>query len=335
MQQKKVLILTDHKNHSAENSLYELALQMLLHEQTLSVDIASRVTANNSKFFDYMDNTLLFATAIDESFAFRAEDHPLSKNFREVDISTYDLVWLRLPPPLSEAALNFYGKVFSEAIVINEPRSIHETGSKEFLINFPSVSPPMKICRYLEDIMAFKDLFPIVLKPFNEYGGKGILKIKDGVVSSGNQNISFEIFSDNYQQKPIDYLAVKYLKNVDQGDKRIVVVNGEILGASLRLPAEDSWLCNVAMGGTSHIAKVETREEEIIRLINPTLSEKGIVMYGVDTLVGDDGQRVLSEINTTSIGGLPQIAKMNNLPLVEKAIDLIWAYYNDKMNENG
>ena len=114
---------------------------------------------------------------------------------------------------------------------------------------------------------------------------------------------------------------MKYLKNVKQGDKRIVVVNGEILGASLRLPAENSWLCNVAMGGSSNVAQVEKEEEEIIQLINPTLSDKGIVMYGVDTLVSDDGKRVLSEINTTSIGGLPQIAAMNNLPLVEQAID--------------
>jgi len=58
-------------------------------------------------------------------------------------------------------------------------------------------------------------------------------------------------------------------------------------------------------------------------------------MYGVDTLVGDDGKRVLSEINTTSIGGLPQIAAMNNLPLVERAIDLIWEFYNDKKKQNG
>ena len=128
---------------------------------------------------------------------------------------------------------------------------------------------------------------------------------------------------------------MKYLKNVKQGDKRIVVVNGQILGASLRLPADNSWLCNVAMGGSSNITQVEKEEEEIIRIINPTLSDKGIVMYGVDTLVGDDGKRVLSEINTTSIGGLPQIAAMNNLPLLERAIDLIWEFYNDKKKQIG
>ena len=332
---KKVLILTDHRNHSAENSLYELAVKMMAHEQTLSVDIATRALEINSEFFVGTDSAALFATTIDTDFVYNKNNHPLSKNFFQVDISTYDLVWLRLPPPLSKEVLAFISSKFSNAIVINEPSSIYETGSKKFLVNFPSVCPPTKICSSLEDIIEFKALFPIVLKPFNEYGGRGIVKIEGDLVNSGNQSISFNDFSRTYESNPIEYLAVKYLKNVKQGDKRIVVVNGQILGASLRLPADNSWLCNVAMGGSSNITQVEKEEEEIIRIINPTLSDKGIVMYGVDTLVGDDGKRVLSEINTTSIGGLPQIAAMNNLPLLERAIDLIWEFYNDKKKQIG
>ena len=68
-------------------------------------------------------------------------------------------------------------------------------------------------------------------------------------------------------------------------------------------------------------------DEAIIEMINPVLSKMGIVMYGVDTLVGDDGRRVLSEINTTSIGGLPQIANFRREPLVDEAMDLIWQYF--------
>ena len=332
---KKVLILTDHSNHSSENSLYELAVKMLAHKETDSIDIASRAIEINSEFFRGSDSAVLYATSINTDFSFNKDNHPLSKNFSQVDISTYDLVWLRLPPPLSKEVLAYFSSKLSNAIVINEPSSIYETGSKKFLVNFPSICPPMKICSSLEDIIEFKVLFPIVLKPFNEYGGRGIVKIEGDLVNSGNHSISFNDFSRTYESNPIEYLAVKYLKNVKQGDKRIIVVNGEILGASLRLPADNSWLCNVAMGGSSNITKVEKEEEEIIQLINPTLSDKGIVMYGVDTLVSDDGKRVLSEINTTSIGGLPQIAAMNNLPLVEQAIDLIWEFYNDKKKRNG
>lgn len=111
-----------------------------------------------------------------------------------------------------------------------------------------------------------------------------------------------------------------------KGDKRVIVVGGKILGASLRLPAKDSWICNVAMGGSSNHAVADAEEITMVEKINPTLQKMGIVMYGVDTLVGDDGKRILSELNTTSIGGLPQIAALMGQPLVEEAVELIWAY---------
>ena len=130
---------------------------------------------------------------------------------------------------------------------------------------------------------------------------------------------------------PSKYLAVKYLKNVKKGDKRIVVIDGVIMGASLRLPPEDSWICNVSMGGSSNYSEVLPEEIEIVNAINPLLSAKGIVMYGVDTLVDDNNRRILSEINTTSIGGLPQIAKLSNKPMVERGIDLIVKYVLNRL----
>ena len=326
----KVLILTDHRNHSAENSLYDLSIKMLAHHQTESIDIASRKNSINEGFFSCSPNPKLYATSITKDFVFSAQDHALSKDFKEVNLETYDLVWLRMPPPMDTEFLEFIDNRFPKAVIINNPMAITETGSKKFLMNFPSVCPPMKICNSFEEIIEFSSHFAIVLKPFNEYGGRGIVKIEGDKVSTGKEHCTLDEFSKAYAQNPINYLAVKYLKNVKQGDKRIVVVNGEILGASLRLPAENSWLCNVAMGGSSNMAEIEPEEENIIRLINPKLTQKGIVMYGVDTLVGDDGKRVLSEINTTSIGGLPQIAAMRQEPLVEKAIDLIWKYFNNQ-----
>ena len=332
---KKVLILTDHSNHSVENSLYKLSVKMLEHHLVETVDIVTRGNKRNDAFFEGNSNFTLWATRIDENFAFSKENHPLSNAFDQVDPEMYDLVWLRLPPPLSEDFLQYLDRVFSNTVIINNPNSIYETGSKKFLMNFPHICPSMKICRSIEEIDEFRKQFPIVLKPYNEYGGLGIVKIDKDVVSLGLTTFSFEDFAKQYSQNPIEYLGVKFLKNVREGDKRIIVVNGEILGASLRLPAKDSWLCNVSMGGSSNMAEIEPEEKLMVEQVNPILVEKGIVMYGLDTLVNDDGKRVLSEINTTSIGGLPQIAAMRNEPLVEKAIDLIWEYYETKINEDG
>jgi len=319
----KVLILTDHSNHSAENSLYELARALSTNSAVEKVDIASRKIESNFPFFDCREVSNIYTTEVDASFNFDLIQHPLDNATSQNLISEYDFVWLRLPPPLSKNFLDYLEVVFSESIIVNNPRAIYETGSKSFLMNFKDVCPPMKICKSIEDIIDFSSKFPIVLKPFREYGGKGILKIEGDRVSNGNSSFSFQEFATNFKKSPVDYLAVKYLKNVKKGDKRIVVIDGEIMGASLRLPPEDSWICNVAMGGTSNHSDVTPEEIEIVNTIDPILSAKGIVMYGVDTLVDDENKRVLSEINTTSRGGLPQIAKLLNKPLVERGINLI------------
>ena len=145
--------------------------------------------------------------------------------------------------------------------------------------------------------------------------------------------MSFTEFSKSLWKNDIEYLGVKYLKNVSEGDKRIVVVNGKIIGASLRLPANGSWLCNVAQGGRSVSAEVTEAERKIVERVNVFLSRMGIAMYGVDTLVDDDGRRVLSELNTTSIGGVPQIARQTGLPLVDETVDQIIEFIKEKIDE--
>ena len=326
----KVLILTDHTNHSSENSLYALATAMSAHEMTSELYIASQGNFINSGFFKREVKTL-FATKVSGELVFNEKLNPLFKNETVVDVDQFDLVWLRMPPPLSLEFLSFVKKVFYDAVIINNPMGIYETGSKAFLLNFSEVCPPMQVCNSVTDILKFRERYPIVLKPFRAYGGQGIVKIDGNTVSMGKNKMDFEEFIRSLpEDKPIDYLGVKYLKNVSQGDKRIVVVNGRILGASLRIPAKGSWMCNASMGGTSHVTKVEPEEFHIIEAINPLLSEKGIVMYGVDTLVDDNGERVLSEINTTSIGGIKQIARLNARPSIEQTIDLIWHYFTEK-----
>jgi len=332
MKQFKLLILTDHSRHSKENSLYALAKAMADHKCSLQVDVASRGIAENDAFFLKQDKDVkqITVTKVDKHFSFSEGGSYFLAHSQKAELSDYDLIWLRMPPPLTPSFLTFLENRFPKQMIINSPKGIYEAGSKAFLVNFPDLCPPMRICESVEDIIAFKKEFPIVLKPFQEYGGKGIVKIKGDTVWEGNDEMTFDDFLDKIDTDAIAYLGVKFLENVSKGDKRIVVVNGKIMGASLRLPAKDSWLCNVSMGGQSNHTEVDEEEIKMIEAINPILSERGIVMYGVDTLVGDDGKRVLSEINTTSIGGLPQIAKFTGKPLVAEAADLIWNYYTDK-----
>ena len=121
-------------------------------------------------------------------------------------------------------------------------------------------------------------------------------------------------------------MAMKYLTNVKLGDKRLLVVGGEVLAASLRMPAKGSWLCNVSMGGLAQIAVADEDELDIVRVIDPFLSKNGIFIYGVDTLVDDSGKRTLSEINALSIGGFMQAEEQTGKPILQISTNKIFNY---------
>lgn len=331
MQKLKVLVLTDHTNHSVENSMYTLLQSMRKHPRCGQIDIATRANTLNDFFFKNFIDKKIFVCEVDESFAFSPKGKSFQKLVRRESVHNYDAVWLRMPPPLSKPFLIFLKHKYPNLIFINDPDGIYQAGSKEFLFNFPEVCAPMKICNSVEDILAFSQQFPVVLKPFRDYGGKGIVRIDGEKVWQGKNEMSLNDFFQKLKNTEFEYLGVKFLKNVSKGDKRIIVVNGKIIGASLRLPPKDSWICNVSMGGSTTFAEADTDEIKIVDRINPSLEKLGIVMYGVDTLVGDDGKRLLSEINTTSIGGIIQMEKQQGIPLTKATTDQIWNFIRFKI----
>ncbi|PSR12875.1 MAG: glutathione synthetase [Bacteroidetes bacterium] len=327
----RILIITDHRKHTAENGVYPIGRALHHHPGFTQVDIVTRSHAAHADFFEKHLPGPLQATPVKHDFSFYPDGRDLSQNLRPVALTDYDVVWLRLPPPFPEKLAAMLTTCYPQQLFINHPAGILRTGSKDFLLDFPALCPPMQLCQTLEDIIQFKARFAIVLKPLRAYGGQGVVRIDGDQVSSEGKNLSFAQFARQYQADPQPYLGVKFLKNVSMGDKRIVVFDGHIMGAALRIPAPGSWLCNVAQGGNSIIAEVDADEEAIIAALQPTLAQMGVVMYGIDTLVGDDNKRVLSEINATSIGGLQQMAQQNGQPLVEQAVEILWQYIDRKL----
>ena len=330
MRQFSMLVLTDHSNHTSENALYPMVQALRNHPRCDHIDVATRANALNNPFFERHIPAGLFVQTVDEGFRY----HPDGSQFRKQHkqrLRGYDVVWLRLPPPLSSDFLHFLKREYPNTLFINDPIGIWETGSKAFLLNFPDLCPSHRLCQNLSDITEFKNEFPIVLKPLREYGGRGIIRIDGDQVWEGNKKMSFAKFSENYLMHETSYLGVKFLKNVTKGDKRIVVVNGKVMGASLRLPPKNSWICNVSMGGSSHQSDVDREEQKIVDQLSSELLKKGILIYGLDTLEDDDGNRVLSEINTTSIGGLPAIEREDGKPVIKTACNLIWQFITEKL----
>ena len=331
MKTYKVLVLTDHSHHSDQNSIYALLNEMKGHPQCQQIDVSSRGMQENMYFYEGMQRDGLFGCKVSPDFAYTKEGKYFNINLRKLKVKEYQLVFLRLPRPISDEFLSWIEEVFSHATIINKPSGILATSSKKYLLNFPELCPDVRLCMTVKDILEEASKFPIVLKPLKEYGGKGLLRIDGDILDDGNEEYDtlhyLNALSDDIENEGM--LSMKYLKNVSEGDKRILVVGGEILAGSLRLPAKGSWLCNVAQGGKSVPTEISDEEKEIIKKINPKLMAHGIVIYGADTLVDDNGKRILSEVNTLSIGGFPQAEAQSGKPIIKQTINKIFQYAND------
>ena len=163
-------------------------------------------------------------------------------------------------------------QVFSAKVVINDPIGIQETGSKQFLLSFPEICPPMRQCRSIEEVYEFSREFPLVIKPLRSYGGKGLMRLGSGQWWLGPKPCGSREFGEALKKlldRDKSVLAMKFLDTISQGDKRVVVVNGEVLGAMLRKPADGSWIANLSSGGSSHYSFPDENEIEMARVISP------------------------------------------------------------------
>lgn len=328
----KILALTDHRGHSIHNSLYTIAKAMIKLENCERLDVVSRGNAANHDFFYNNKKMPLQGFAITAAFDFDKTGQKFINDTKTVNIEEYDAVFLRLPRPIPDGFFEFLIEKFPKQVFVNRPSGIQKTSSKAFLLNIAKVCPPIRLVQTAAELDDFKKEHDLVLKPLENYGGKGLVKIEGNEVWEENETKTYDLFLKAFEVNDTPYLAMKYLKNVSQGDKRVIVVNGKILGAALRLPAKDNWLCNVSQGGHGTDAVADAEEEAIAAYLSPILKAEGVVMYGFDTLVNDDGKRVLSEINTLSIGGLEDAGGYKGEDVPYLAAEQILVYIEEELS---
>ena len=323
----KILTLTDHKSHSFSNSIYRIVPMLAKHPGITRVDVASRHSEENKEFFNNLKGKHLYVRRANSKFKYDDPGTFYERIKERKPIENYDAIFLRLPHPVTDEFLKYLISFFPDKRIINRPSGILESRKKSFLLNFPDVCPPMRLCVNANDLLEFAMQFPIVLKPLEGYGGKGISRIKDGLIQHEDGSIeSLEKFIRKWAKEWKPLLAMKYLKNVSKGDKRIVVVDGKIVSSNLRLPAEGNWLCNASQGGRAVPSDPDEDEKMIIKSINKQLKKRGILIYGMDTLVNDDDKRVLSELNTLSVGGIGISNESDQWEKSGVVADLIFKY---------
>ena len=189
-----------------------------------------------------------------------------------------------------------------ETLVVNDPREVVNAPEKMFVLDYARFMPPTLIARRLADIQAFqKKHGAVVVKPLHGNGGKAIFKIDE---HGTNLSALSEVFDNQW---PEAHMVQAFLPTVSEGDKRIVLVDGEVAGAINRKPGEGEFRSNLAQGGSAEAATLTAREEEICAAMGPELKRRGLVFVGIDVIGGE----WLTEINVTSPTGIVAIDRFN------------------------
>jgi glutathione synthase len=232
---------------------------------------------------------------------------------RQIDLSIMDVVLLRQDPPFDMGyitATHMLERIHPKTLVVNDPAHVRNAPEKILVTEFPELMPATLITGNKEDIVAFRHEFKdIILKPLYGNGGAGVFRIREG---DENLNALFEMFEQFYRE-PI--IAQRYMPEVRQGDKRIILVDGKAAGVINRVPAEGETRSNMHVGGEAIKWDMTPRDHEICEAIGPMLSERGQIFVGID-VIGD----YLTEINVTSPTGIQEIDRYDGVNLS----GLIW-----------
>jgi len=229
------------------------------------------------------------------------------------DLSEADVVLMRQDPPFDMAyitATHILERIHGKTLVVNDPFHVRNAPEKLFVTNFKGLMPPTLITSDREEIRAFRNLHKdIVLKPLYGNGGAGVFRLKS---DDENLNALLEVFTQFYREPVV---VQCYVPEVRKGDKRIILVDGEAVGAINRVPAAGEARSNMHVGGRAEAIEMSARDLAICAAIGPELKARGLIFAGID-VIGD----YLTEINVTSPTGIQELKRFGGAD----AARLIW-----------
>jgi glutathione synthase len=235
---------------------------------------------------------------------------------RVTDLSEMDVILMRQDPPFDMAyitATHLLEHVQHKVLVVNDPVQVRNAPEKLFVTRFPDLMPPTLITSDRDEILAFRaEHEDIIVKPLFGNGGAGVFHLKPGDENLGSL---LELFTQLYREPVI---VQRYLPEIRQGDKRIILIEGEPVGAVSRLPKEGEARANFHAGGSAQRTALTAREREICAAIGPVLRDNGMIFVGID-VIGD----WLTEINVTSPTGIQEINRLDDVRLEETLWDAI------------
>ncbi|MFA8387056.1 MAG: glutathione synthase [Pelagibaca sp.] len=291
-----------------------------------SFRLAEEAQARGHELFFYSPDKLSYdegrILAIGQSFTVQRVqgDHVAFGPEEQVDLAEFDVVWLRQDPPFDMhyiTSTHLLDRLRGKALVVNDPFWVRNYPEKLLVLDFPDLTPPTMIARDLATIKAFKARHgDVILKPLYGNGGAGVFRLD---ANDRNLTSLHELFT-GFSREPL--IVQKFLPDVSAGDKRVILVDGEAVGAINRVPAEGETRSNMHVGGRPEKIGLTERDLEICARIGPLLREKGQVFVGIDVI-----GTYLTEINVTSPTGIQELERFDGINVAEK----IWQAIEAKL----
>ncbi len=245
-------------------------------------------------------------------------DHFTLGESARIDLSEADVVLMRQEPPFDMAyvtATHMLERIHPKTLVVNDPAQVRNAPEKLFVTYFPQLMPPTLITRDKAEIEAFRAEFgDIVMKPLHGHGGAAVVRIGREDMNFGSL---YDLFSTIFREQ---WVVQRFLPQVSEGDKRIILVDGAAAGAVNRVPAANDLRSNMVRGGAARPADLTPREREICDAIGPELKRRGLLFVGIDVIDGN-----LTEINVTCPTGIRAIKKLGGPDLAVTIWDAIEA----------
>jgi glutathione synthase len=263
-------------------------------------------------------NGRVFATVAELSVRDQAGDHYTLGQPRRAELTEFDVILLRQDPPFDLAyvtSTHLLERVQPKTLVVNDPASVRNAPEKIFVTEFPELMPPTLITRDLAEIRAFRaEHGDIVMKPLFGHGGGAVFRVTRDDLNFGSL---YDMFAATFREP---WVVQTFLPAVKDGDKRIILVDGDYAGAVNRVPAADDLRSNMVRGGSPKATELTKREREICARLAPALRERGLLFVGID-VIGD----FITEINVTSPTGIRAVRNVGGPDIAAMILDKIEA----------
>ena len=232
---------------------------------------------------------------------------------RRQNLAAFDVVLLRQDPPFDLAYItttHLLERIQPGTLVVNDPSAVRNAPEKMFVMEFSELMPPTLITRDLAEIKAFRaEHGDIVMKPLYGKGGEAVFRLAKEDLNFGSL---YDLFAATFREQ---WVVQKFLPAVKDGDKRILLVDGEFAGAVNRVPAPDDLRSNMVRGGIPKETELSARDREICAGIGSALRDRGLLFVGIDVIDG-----YLTEINVTSPTGIRAVKELGGADVAA----LIW-----------